>query len=57
MRDVGQLNCRGSYEKWLPQSRRLVKHAVFEFMYYCDDLQLYFILDARLRGHDGLGSR
>ena len=55
MRDFGRLNYRGCYEIWLPQSRQLVKHAVSEFMHYCDDLQLYFVLDARLRGHDGLG--
>jgi hypothetical protein len=28
---------------------------MLDFLHYCDDLQFYFVLDARLRGRDGLG--
>ena len=34
----------------------LVKRFVSEFLYYCDNLQLIFVLDARLRGTDGWGA-
>ena len=54
MRDVGRLNCRGFYEKWLPYSELLVKRPITDFLHYCDNLQLDSDLGAHLRGHDGL---